>query len=173
MQKHLTDGEAMELTQEHQPQQVQTEVAPATVKAGLPSDNVFDRLVHDEEDVVGLLAFSLSMQNKRDWLVAFKKEVGRDPTPQELAAYDIGERIDRRLATYRKLAEHALAGNSFWASATLTPVSELPGPAVSEPASAPGKPARSSWFSGSKAVIAVFVVAAATVAFATRHYWGV
>ena len=106
--------------------------------------------MHDEEDVVGLLAFSLSMQNKRDWLAAFKKEVGRDPTPQELAAYDIGERIDRRLATYRKLAEHALAGNSFWASATLTPVSELPGPTVSEPSSTPAKPQRSSWFSGSK-----------------------
>ncbi|PRH87423.1 hypothetical protein C5L14_12460 [Labrys okinawensis] len=149
MQKNVTDIDAAAPSQDRQPQSDVTP-APAPVKAGLPSDNVFDRLVHDEEDVVGLLAFSLSMQNKRDWLVAFKKEVGRDPTPQELAAYDIGERIDRRLATYRKLAEHALAGNSFWASATLTPVSELPGPAVSEPSSAPAKPQRTSWFSGSK-----------------------
>ncbi|MGJ4854707.1 hypothetical protein AB4037_20880 [Labrys sp. KB_33_2] len=152
MQKNVTDIEAATPSQDHQSQ---SEAAPAPIKAGLPSDNVFDRLVHDEEDVVGLLAFSLSTQNKRDWLVAFKQEVGRDPTPDELAAYDIGERIDRRLATYRKLAEHALAGNSFWASATLTPVSELPGPTISELLSTPAKPepakpARSSWFKGSK-----------------------
>ncbi|MDZ5453016.1 hypothetical protein [Labrys sp. ZIDIC5] len=151
MQKNVTDIEAVAPSQDHQSKsEVASAPNPAPAKAGLHSDNVFDRLVHDEEDVVGLLAFSLSMQNKRDWLAAFKKEVGRDPTPQELAAYDIGERIDRRLATYRKLAEHALAGNSFWASATLTPVSELPGPSVSEPSSAPAKPQRSSWFSGSK-----------------------
>ncbi|OCC05737.1 hypothetical protein BA190_07255 [Labrys sp. WJW] len=151
MQKNVTDIEAVAPSQDHQSKsEVASAPNPAPAKAGLHSDNVFDRLVHDEEDVVGLLAFSLSMQNKRDWLAAFKKEVGRDPTPQELAAYDIGERIDRRLATYRKLAEHALAGNSFWASATLTPVSELPGPSVSESSSVPAKPQRSSWFSGSK-----------------------
>jgi hypothetical protein len=94
-------------------------------------ETIFDRLVSGENDVVGLLAYSLSMQNKRDWLAAFQAEKGRDPNPDELGAYDIGERIERRLATYRKLAENALAGNSFWASAALTPVSELPGAPVS------------------------------------------
>lgn len=95
--------------------------------AGL-RDTIFDRLVGDENDVIGLLAYSLSMQNKRDWLAAFQSERGRDPGADEMSAYDIGERIERRLATYRKLAEHALSGSSFWASASLTPVSELPGP---------------------------------------------
>ncbi|WP_448146516.1 hypothetical protein [Labrys miyagiensis] len=134
------------------PAEVPPAQVPPSSKQGLLNDHVFERLVHDEEDVVGLLAYSLSMQNKRDWLLAFHKEVGRDPTPSELAAYDIGERIDRRLATYRKLAEYALSGNAFWASATLTPVSELPGAPAIEPSAAPaakatGKP---SWFSGTK-----------------------
>lgn len=149
MQKHVTDGEASAVaSSDYQPH---IEAAPLT-KTGLPNDNVFDRLVHDEEDVVGLLAFSLSMQNKRDWLAAFKKEVGREPSSQEVTAYDIGERIDRRLATYRKLAEYALSGNAFWASATLTPVSELPGaPAVDSPSNPPSKAvAKGSWFGGSK-----------------------
>src|SRR5580692_8247006 len=103
--------------------------APGALLEGVETlhDSVFDKLVHQEEDVIGLLAYSLSMQNKRDWLTAFKQELGRDPNAAELAAYDIGERIERRLATYRKLAEHALSGSAFWASATLTPVSELPG----------------------------------------------
>src|SRR5690349_14518655 len=65
---------------------------------------IFDRLVSGESDVVGLLAYSLSMQNKRDWLAAFQSEMGRAPTAAEMTAYDIGERIERRLATYRKLA---------------------------------------------------------------------
>jgi hypothetical protein len=148
MQKHVIEGEAAAAaSSDYQPQ---TEIAH-TAKTSLPNDNVFDRLVHDEEDIVGLLAYSLSMQNKRDWMAAFHKEVGRDPTPSELTAYDIGERIDRRLATYRKLAEHALSGNAFWASATLTPVSELPGAPAVEPSSEPPKAvAKGSWFSGSK-----------------------
>ncbi len=147
MQKHVSEGETLPAEPSDYPQQ--TEVAPA-VKTGLPNANIFDRLVHDEEDIVGLLAYSLSMQNKRDWIVAFHKEIGRDPTPAELTAYDIGERIDRRLATYRKLAEHALSGNAFWASATLTPVSELPGAPAPEPPSTPPAPGKSSWFGGSK-----------------------
>ena len=110
----------------------------------------FERLVHDEEDVVGLLAYSLSMQNKRDWLLGFHTEVGRDPTSAEVTAYEIGERIERRLATYRKLAEHALSGNAFWASATLTPVSELPGAPALEPSTPQSAKhaGKQGWFSG-------------------------
>ncbi|MDQ0391667.1 hypothetical protein [Labrys monachus] len=138
-------------------------------------DTVFDRLVREEEDIIGLLAFSLSMQNKRDWLAAFHQEVGRDPNSAELAAYDIGERIERRLATYRKLAENALSGNAFWASASLTPVSELPGAPMVEPTAGPsttpvGRPSR---FGGSAfAMLFGLVVIAAVAVVASRHYWG-
>jgi hypothetical protein len=110
-------------------------------------DTIFDKLVSGENDVVGLLAYSLSMQNKRDWLAAFQAETGRAPTPSEMTAYDIGEKIERRLATYRKLAENALAGNSFWASTSLTPVSELPGGY----GPAPSAPSTSSYASSSPA----------------------
>src|SRR5262249_48922728 len=46
-------------------------------------DTIFDRLVSGESDVVGLLAYSLSMQNKRDWLAAFQAETGRAPSADE------------------------------------------------------------------------------------------
>jgi len=145
-------------------------------------DTIFEKLVSGENDVVGLLAYSLSMQNKRDWLAAFKAEAGRDPTSAEMAAYDIGERIERRLTTYRKLAEHALSGNSFWASASLTPVSELPGAPVADtsaPAAAPSpsfaQPRRSGGRSFGMALLiiagAVGVLAAATLT--ARHFLGV
>ena len=148
-------------------------------------DTIFDKLVGSENDVIGLLAYSLSMQNKRDWLAAFQDEAGRAPTASELAAYDIGERIERRLATYRKLAEHALAGNSFWASTSLTPVSELPGGYGATPLAAndapsppavPEKPVRrkNSMDLGSKLTIAggVFILLVAA-AYAARQWMGV
>ena len=148
--------------------------------AGL-RDTIFEKLVGSENDVIGLLAYSLSMQNKRDWLAAFKSEAGRDPTAAEMAAYDIGERIERRLATYRKLAEHALSGNSFWASAALTPVSEFSGapvadtsapPAPQTPFAMPRKPGSRS-FGMALLIIAgaVGVLAAATLT--ARHFLGV
>ncbi|GLS23392.1 hypothetical protein GCM10007874_64130 [Labrys miyagiensis] len=152
MQEQLSEDETMaaEPSDYQPPAEVAPSKVPPATKTGLLNDHVFERLVQDEEDVVGLLAYSLSMQNKRDWLLAFHKEVGRDPTPAELAAYDIGERIERRLMTYRKLAEHALSGNAFWASATLTPVSELPGaPAIEPSTPAPAKNAgKQGWFGG-------------------------
>jgi hypothetical protein len=152
-------------------------------------DAIFDKLVTDENDVVGLLAYSLSMQNKRDWLAAFQLEKGRDPQAGEMAAYDIGERIERRLATYRKLAENALAGNSFWASSSLTPVSELPGapssgaypgsqsaaPATAAPAGS-GPPRKVHLFGDSAGRLAlaggVFILLVAA-ALAARHIMGV
>jgi hypothetical protein len=152
--------------------------APGALLEGVETlhDSVFDKLVHQEEDVIGLLAYSLSMQNKRDWLTAFKQELGRDPNAAELAAYDIGERIERRLATYRKLAEHALSGSAFWASATLTPVSELPGAPAAEPsrpvasAAPPSRPSR--FGSSTLAVVAGLIIVVAVAAYASRHYWG-
>ena len=146
-------------------------------------DTIFEKLVSGEHDVIGLLAYSLSMQNKRDWLAAFKSETGRDPTTPEMAAYDIGERIERRLTTYRKLAEHALSGNSFWASASLTPVSEFggapvadtpsapPAPAYSPPPASPRKAGRSMGTGFAIIVLAVGILSVAVLAY--RHYAGV
>jgi hypothetical protein len=88
--------------------------APGALLEGVDTlhDSVFDKLVHQEEDVIGLLAYSLSMQNKRDWLTAFKQELGRDPNAAELAAYDIGERIERRLGFGHADAGQRIAGRA-------------------------------------------------------------
>jgi hypothetical protein len=146
-------------------------------------DTIFDRLVSGESDVVGLLAYSLSMQNKRDWLAAFQAETGRAPTAAEMTAYDIGERIERRLATYRKLAEHALSGNSFWASASLTPVSEFAGnhapPAAASPVPAPAYEAPAARRGGLKdaggkiAIAGCVFVVLVIAALAARQWMGV
>jgi hypothetical protein len=69
---------------------------------------MFDLLVRDEKDMAGLLAYALYKQNKRDWLIAFQAAQGRPPTEAEMQAFILGERIARRTATYRQLAEEML-----------------------------------------------------------------
>jgi len=71
---------------------------------------IFDALVTPDEDVAGLVAYSLYKQNKRAWLEDFIKATGRAPTDAETRAYIIGERTERRLNTYRHLAASTLAG---------------------------------------------------------------
>jgi hypothetical protein len=70
---------------------------------------IFELLVHNEHDVTGLLAYALYKQNKRDWLITFQATNARQPADAEVSAFILGERIPRRTATYRKLAEDMLA----------------------------------------------------------------
>ncbi len=77
----------------------------------LPEDRrnpMFELLVQGESDVAGLLAYALYKQNKRDWLIAFQATHGRDPAPAETEAFILGERLPRRTATYRRLADDML-----------------------------------------------------------------
>jgi len=84
--------------------------------AAAPDDSdrnpIFDALVSPEGEVAGLVAYSLYKQNKRAWLDDFVKLTGRHPTEAETRAYIIGESTQRRLATYRQLAETTLSGKS-------------------------------------------------------------
>jgi hypothetical protein len=73
-------------------------------------NTIFDNLVKVEGEVSGLIAYSIYKQNKRAWLSDFQKIVGRQPDEVETRAYIIGESTDRRLSTYRHLAQSILAG---------------------------------------------------------------
>jgi hypothetical protein len=74
---------------------------------------IFELLVKSENDVVGLLAYGLYKQNKRDWLIAFQANHGRAPDAAELAAFILAERIPRRITTYRHLAENMLSRDGY------------------------------------------------------------
>jgi hypothetical protein len=97
--------------------------APLPRAAGLPPrpdlegeverNPIFDALVGaDEEDVAGLVAYSIYKQNKRAWLDDFVKTTGRAPSEAETRSYIIGESTERRLATYRRLAASTLSGDA-------------------------------------------------------------
>lgn len=78
--------------------------------AGAERNPIFDALVGPDEDVSGLVAYSIYKQNKRAWLDDFVKATGRAPTEAESRAYIIGESTERRLTTYRHLAAATLSG---------------------------------------------------------------
>ena len=97
--------------------------APLPRAVGLPArpelegeverNPIFDALVgSDEEDVAGLVAYSIYKQNKRAWLDDFVKTTGRAPSEAETRSYIIGESTERRIATYRRLAASTLAGDA-------------------------------------------------------------
>jgi hypothetical protein len=69
---------------------------------------MYELLVQSETDVTGLLAYALYKQNKRDWLIAFHERAAREPTGSEIDSFITGERIARRIATYRRLADDML-----------------------------------------------------------------
>src|ERR1700730_12824814 len=70
---------------------------------------VFAKLVEAEDDTVGLLAYALYKQNKRDWFVSFFTGHNPGATDGEVEAYHVGERSPRRVLTYRRLAVDVLA----------------------------------------------------------------
>ncbi|MGE3246242.1 MAG: hypothetical protein AB7F96_06575 [Beijerinckiaceae bacterium] len=71
---------------------------------------VFGSLVTGDEDIVGLVAYSIYKQNKHDWLVSFNKAKDREPNESEAYSYIVGESTPRRLAIYRHLAQATLEG---------------------------------------------------------------
>ena len=97
---------------------------PATIEKPLPSaadlhvekpavperrtvqrNPILGEIVQGEDDLPGLVGYALYKLNKRDWLASFFKAHGREPTEGEIESYVLGERTQRRIATYRRLGE--------------------------------------------------------------------
>ncbi|QGM97112.1 hypothetical protein [Methylocystis parvus] len=85
-----------------------TTTAPGPSDAGR-AKGIFGKLVSSDDDLVGLVAYSLYKQNKIDWMRDFEKAQGRPPNEQEFSVYGLGENTGRRVATYRYLAEATIA----------------------------------------------------------------
>lgn len=71
----------------------------------LDHHEIFTKLVSGDDDIVGLVAYSIYKQNKIDWMRAFEERFGRAPNDEEFSAYIVGENTPRRVTTYRFLAE--------------------------------------------------------------------
>lgn len=92
--------------------------SPAEPRADAADNNeIFTKLVSGDDDIIGLVAYSLYKQNKIDWMRAFESRYGRAPNEMEFAAYIVGENTPRRVATYRFLAESTVNRSGVSSSA--------------------------------------------------------
>ena len=128
-------------------------VAAAKLEAAGEAERnpIFDALVGPDDDVSGLVAYSIYKQNKRAWLDDFVKATGRAPTEAESRAYIIGESTERRLTTYRHLAAATLSGQ---------------GPR--SPASGAAASGKSNSIAGALWGLAIVIVAVAVLALAVH-----
>lgn len=74
-----------------------------------PGNSMLEALVYGDNDLIGLVAYAMHEVNRRDWCTAYEQANSKPPSDTELRAYLVGERLERRLDTYRRLAEDAIA----------------------------------------------------------------
>ncbi len=70
--------------------------------------SVFDKLVKNETDVTGLLAYSLHELSIQEWRRNFSDHFLRQPSEDEKDIFMIGETTPRRLSTYHSQAKDML-----------------------------------------------------------------
>jgi hypothetical protein len=51
-----------------------------------PYNTVYEKLVQRDDDLIGLIAYALYKQHKRDWLIAYRQREGREPSAAELTS---------------------------------------------------------------------------------------
>lgn len=135
---------------------------------------VFGNLVTADDDIVGLVAYSIYKQHENDWLIAFRKAKSREPNEAETTAFIIGEATPRRLATYRHLAEATLAGRGpqVPVGAAATAIAQRSNGAAARRPLATGRGAGQAAPSNFLLYVALAVVLACAVLIATRYFPG-
>jgi hypothetical protein len=128
---------------------------------------VFGSLVTGDNDIIGLVAYSIYKQNKHDWLVAFNKANSRAPNEAETNAYIIGESTPRRLTIYRHLAEATLDGRGPSTAAGAEGLAQRSYAVAARHAREAASPSRYNW--SLIGLVGLGVVAAIGVVLAMRY----
>ncbi|ALD01657.1 hypothetical protein AMQ28_04350 [Acinetobacter sp. TTH0-4] len=77
----------------------------------------FTKLVTDDKDFVGMVAYTIYKNEKLDWISQFKAQnLNREPTEDELKQFNLTTDSDLRIQQYRQMAETSV--NNF-VSATI------------------------------------------------------
>lgn len=79
-------------------------------RADLPSYNqAYETIVDSDDDIIGLFAYALYKQHKRDWLISHKSENGSEPNAAEKAAFMRSQLLDKTVQSYRRRANDILS----------------------------------------------------------------
>lgn len=72
----------------------------------------FTKLVTDDKDFVGMVAYTIYKNEKLDWIAQFKAQNSdREPTEMELRQFNLTTDSDLRIQQYRQMAETSV--NNF------------------------------------------------------------
>lgn len=80
--------------------------APET--SAMEYSKVFERLVQNERDMVGLVAYSLYKQHKRDWIILQTRRNGRGPNAQAEKTFEMANLVEAQIERFRDSAEELL-----------------------------------------------------------------
>lgn len=94
---------------------------------------MLEALVYGDNDLIGLVAYAMHELNRRDWCIAYEAGNGRAPSEAEVRAYLVGEQLERRLETYRRLSEDSLAKLAMSDQSMRKLVESAPQPAATAP----------------------------------------
>ena len=85
------------------------EPAPSPVARSLTTMNrVYDHLVEGEDDVIGLITYSLYKRDKRDWLVSWTAKHDTEPTADQVEAFVNAQMSTAQRDRYRNAARQVL-----------------------------------------------------------------
>lgn len=83
--------------------------APTASSGGQPRYNeIFEQLVQKDDDLVGMIAYALYKQHKREWLLKFEARERRRPTPPEVLLF-VEAQTQSQLLRLRQTAEFVLS----------------------------------------------------------------
>ena len=73
-----------------------------------PRNLVYDHLVEGDDDVIGLITYSLYKKDKRDWIIAWRSQHGTDPAPDQVEAFVAAQMTFAQRDRYRTAARQVL-----------------------------------------------------------------
>lgn len=70
---------------------------------------IYSRLVHDDNDIIGMVAYGIYKKHKIEFIESIKKKHNREPNEAEWDAFSISTNTDSQLEKYSTQAESNLA----------------------------------------------------------------
>ena len=85
-------------------------VPPAPALAPIPRvpNRVYEHLVEGDDDVIGLIAYSLYKHDKRQWLMTWRAQHGAEATADQVEAFVNGQMTSGQRERYRTAARQVL-----------------------------------------------------------------
>jgi hypothetical protein len=70
--------------------------------------NVYEYFIGSEEDIVGLVAYAIYKQEKREWLANWRRQNSSDPSPEHFSAFISANLTPGQRHRYRNAARQVL-----------------------------------------------------------------